>query len=107
MNEVALNALMCAMLWGEPEVRHTYEYGYVYADCETSSIVIEAGLDKRSSLDSVQQSLFLSYLTQKTPVVIIYDTDGKIGAYEYRIEKAAKLANVLYIRVGVDEIVKE
>lgn len=106
MNEVFLNGLMCAALWGEPEVLHTYEHGRVYADCETPSIVIEAGLDKRSSLDSIQQALFLSYLTGKTPAVIIYDTDDKIGPYEYRIMKAANLANVLYIRMHVDNLVK-
>ena len=48
-------------------------------DCETSNYVIEGGLDKRSSLDSLQQALFFSVLTGKVPIVVIYDTDGMVG----------------------------
>ena len=37
----------------------------------------KVGLDRRSSLDSVQQALFYASLTGKMPAVVIYDTDGK------------------------------
>ena len=50
-------------------------------DCETSTTVYEGGLDKRSSLDSLQQALFFSVLTGKRPAVVIYDTDGKEGQF--------------------------
>ena len=35
-----------------------------------------AALDKRSSLDSLQQALFFSVLTGKRPAVVISGTDG-------------------------------
>ena len=53
-------------------------------DCEIGTMVYEGGLDKRSSLDSVQQALFFSHVTGKRPVVVIYDTDGREGRFEYR-----------------------
>ena len=79
---------------GERETRHHYTYGggqrgYVAVDCETEVYVIEGGLDKRSSLDSLQQALFFSVLTGKAPAVVIYDTDGKVGKYERRIQAPA------------------
>ena len=40
-------------------------------DCETGTMVYEGGLDKRSSLDSVQQALFFSHVTGKRPAVVI------------------------------------
>ena len=48
-------------------------------DIETASEVIEGGLDKRSSLDSIQQAIFASTLTGKKPAVAIYDSDGNWG----------------------------
>ena len=73
------------------------------ADCETEETVYEGGLDKRSSLDSVQQALFLAYLTGKEPTVVIYDTDGKIGQYEHRIRVACEMAGVIFLRVSQEE----
>ena len=58
----------------------------------------ESGLDKRSSLDSVQQALFAAFLTGKEPAVVIYDTDGQIGRYEYRIQVACELAGVTFLQ---------
>lgn len=58
----------------------------------------EGGLDKRSSLDSVQQALFFAYLTGKKPAVVIYDTDGKTGPFEHRIEATCKLAGVEFVK---------
>ena len=65
--------------------------------CETATHVYEAGLDKRSSLDSVQQALFASHVTGKRPGVVIYDTDGREGRFEYRIKTACDQARVSYM----------
>lgn len=91
---------------GKREVRKYYflngENRHVRVDIETNKEVIEGGKDKSSSLDSIQQALFFSYLTDKKPVVVIYDTDGEIGIYEYRIQKACEKAGVEYRRVKVE-----
>ena len=83
---------------GEREVRHEYTYpagtSYIQVDCETADTVYEGGLDKRSSLDSVQQALFAAHLTGKKPAVVIYNIDGKIGRYEHRIKVACERAGV-------------
>ena len=55
-------------------------------------MVYDGGLDKRSSLDSLQQALFFSVLTGKQPEVVIYDTDGQEGQFEYRIRTACQKA---------------
>ena len=103
--EAHFNALFCDKAGGEQETRHEYTYGegqegksHVFVDCETSTTVWEGGLDKRSSLDSIQQALFFSYLTGKNPGVVIYDTDGKEGRFEYRIRIACQKAGVIYRR---------
>ena len=106
-DEDTFNESLCRSLGGTREVRHYYGYGegqrgYVIVDCETDSFVIEGGLDKRSSLDSLQQALFFSYLTGKKPAVVIHDTDGKIGKYEHRIRVASKKAGVLFLRLPSD-----
>ena len=59
-------------------------------------MVYEGGLDKRSSLDSLQQALFFGYLTGKTPAVVIYDTVGREGRFEYRIRTACQQVGVHY-----------
>jgi len=97
--ETDYNALFCDEVGGEQETRHNYTYGegqtgYVVVDCETDVVVWECGLDKRSSLDSVQQALFFSAITGKLPAVVIYDTDNEIGPIEHQIEVAAELAGV-------------
>ena len=61
--------------------------------------VYEGGLDKRSSLDSLQQALFFSSLTDKQPAVVIYDTDGHVGKYEHRIRVACEKANVRFLTI--------
>ena len=100
--EADFNALFCAEAGGEQETRHNYTYGddregYVLVDCETDTTVWEGGLDKRSSLDSLQQALFAGLLTGKRPGIVIYDTDGMEGQYEFRIRMAAELARVEYV----------
>ena len=68
---------------------------YVRVDIETDLEVIEGGLDnKQGSLDSVQQALFFSYLTNKKAVVVIYDTDNRIGKYEHQIKKACQKVGI-------------
>ena len=94
------NRWFCALVNGETDTRHGYASaggrGYVEVDCETGTMVYEGGLDKRSSLDSVQQALFFSYVTGKRPAVVIYDTDGREGRFEYRIRIACRRAGVRY-----------
>lgn len=96
--EDAYSAAFCSSMGGEAEVRHEYTYpagqSYIRVDCETADTVYEGGLDKRSSLDSVQQALFAAHLTGKKPAVVIYNTDGKIGRYEHRIKVACERAGV-------------
>lgn len=100
MSEAEAILILCAMLGGEPEVRHTYsiddgEYP-VRLDCETATHAIEVGLDKRSSLDSVQQAEFAGWLAGKEPMVILVDRDGIEGAIEYRVKIAARRLGVAY-----------
>ena len=96
------NDRFCGKVGGERDVRHAYRYptgeSFVSIDCETSDTVYEGGLDKRSSLDSVQQALFASRLTGKKPAVVIYDRDGEMGRYEYRIKAACEKAGVMFVR---------
>ena len=109
--EADYNTLFCAEVGGEQEVRLDYSYGlgesYVVADCVTDTHVWEGGLDKRSSLDSMQQALFFSALTGKQPSIVIYDMDGMEGQYEYQIRTAAELAGIEYLsydwREGLNE----
>ena len=96
VNETYCNEQYCDALGGQREITHTYSGGSIRIDCETATHVIEGGLDKRTSLDSVQQALFASSLTGKQPAVAIYNTDGRIGKYEYRIQTAARRAGIHY-----------
>ena len=102
-NEAAYNTAFCARVGGETEVRHEYTYpvgqSHVRVDCETSDTVYEGGLDRHSSLDSVQQALFFAALTGKKPTVVIYDTDGQIGEFEHRIQVACERAGVTFLSV--------
>ena len=99
--EADYNKIYCDLIGGKTEVRHAYttdagETGFVIVDCETATEVIEGGLDKRSSLDSIQQALFFGYLTGKKPVVVIYDTDGIEGKIEYRLRIVTKLTGIAF-----------
>ena len=99
-SESEFGGRFCLSLGGKEQVRHYYDYpggrSYVVVDCETDSHVWEGGLDKRSSLDSLQQAMFASSLTGKEPAIIIYDRDGEFGKYEYRISVAAEAAGVRF-----------
>ena len=108
LSENDLNGSLCHTIGGTREARHYFTYGdgqqgYVSVDCETDFFVIEGGLDKRSSLDSLQQALFFSALTGKSPAVVIYDTDERIGKYEHRIQVASETAGVLFLRLRLDD----
>ena len=103
LTEGDYNKIYCDSIGGQTEVRHDYttdagETGFIIVDCETATEVIEGGLDKRSSLDSIQQALFFAFLTGKKPVVVIYDTDGIEGKIEYRIKIGAAHAGVEFTK---------
>ena len=83
------NDIFCDSLHGKRETRQYYSADYVIVDCETDTHVIEGGLDKRSSIDSIQQAVFFSIITGKKPMVVIFDTDNKKGKYEIQIEAVA------------------
>ena len=99
-SEADYNRQFCQSVGGQTETRHYYTYAggrsYVAVDCETATHVYEGGLDKRSSLDSIQQALFAGYITGKRPAVVVYDTDRLEGQFEYRIKTACQEAGVRY-----------
>jgi hypothetical protein len=102
-DENYFNNLLAQRLNGAREVNLEYQLpngtttNYVVIDIVTDRFVIEGGLDKRSSLDSIQQALFASTLSGKKPAVAIYDTDGKWGKYEHRIFEATKKIGMTFI----------
>ena len=79
----------------------------VRIDIVTDEYVIEGGLDKRSSLDSIQQAVFASTITGKKPAVAIYDTDGHWGKYEHRIWSASKKLGIRFIWVSKNGTIKK
>ena len=101
-HETAYNEAFCDSVGGETQKKNDYRYPtgktHVYVDCETADTVYEGGLDKTpSSQDSVHQALFAAYLTDKKPVVVIYDTDGRMGKYEYQVKGACERAKIRFI----------
>ena len=110
MNEAEAIAVICAILGGEPEVTHQYEINEgsysIRLDCETDTHVIEVGLDKRSSLDSVQQAEFAGWLTGKAPMIVIVDRDGVEGPIEFRIRTAANRYGVEYTTYSDDFLLR-
>ena len=81
LSEDFFNLKLSNHLNGKTEVRLDYytasgTKGYVQIDIVTDEFVIEGGLDKRSSLDSLQQAVFASTLIDRKPAVALYDTDG-------------------------------
>ena len=101
-NELFYNKKMAACLNGKTETRIYYERGsFVLVDIETTTYLIEAGLDnKRSSLDSVQQAAFFHiHKPNKKPMIIIYDTDNKRGVFERQISSVSKRYNIEYKRI--------
>ena len=104
-NEESFNIALAKLLRGQTEVVFLYDYGEkdnptltasIRIDIMTADYVIEGGLDKRSSLDSIQQAVFASTLSGKEPAVAIYDTDGLWGKFEHRIWTAANKLGVRF-----------
>lgn len=91
------NKEFCNSVGGLREVSYSYKDTSIRVDCITDDRVYEAGLDKRSSLDSIQQAAFAEELTGKRATVVIFDTDGREGSYEYQIRMVAKQYRVKYI----------
>ena len=109
LDENAFNKALAKYLGGTNEKAITYQFkdsfgktasGAVRIDIETASEVIEGGLDKRSSLDSIQQAIFASTLTGKKPAVAIYDSDGNWGKIEHRIHAVAKSLEIKFYWVS-------
>lgn len=114
--EAYYNTFLANQLNGETEVKFSYEYGIfgnvlrsasVRVDIVTDKFIIEGGLDKRSSLDSIQQAVFAASLTDKSPAVAIYDTDGQWGKYEHRIWQAAQKLNIRFIWVSQGKLIEK
>ena len=112
-NEDFFNLKLANHLGGRTEVSYNYDYNIngstpriasIRIDIVTDEYVIEGGLDKRSSLDSIQQAVFASTLTGKKPAVAIYDTNGSWGKYEHRIYSSAKKLGVKFFWVSGNQI---
>ena len=104
-NEASFNLALAALLNGQTEVKFSYDYGKsgntpltasVRIDIVTEKYVIEGGLDKRSSLDSIQQAVFASTLSGKEPAVAVYDTDEMWGKFEQRIWTVANQLGIKF-----------
>ncbi len=112
-NEDFFNLKLANYLGGRTEISYNYDYNIngstpriasIRIDIVTDEYVIEGGLDKRSSLDSIQQAVFASTLTGKKPAVAIYDTNGSWGKYEHRIFSSAKKLGVKFFWVSGNQI---
>ena len=112
-NEDFFNLRLANHLGGRTEVTYNYDYNIngtspriasIRIDIVTEEYVIEGGLDKRSSLDSIQQAVFASTLTGKKPAVAIYDTNGSWGKYEHRIFSSAKKLGVKFFWISGNQI---
>ena len=113
LNEDYFNVWLANKLNGQTEVTFNYNYNSkgtsplvasIRVDILTDEYVIEGGLDKRSSLDSIQQAVFASTITGKKPAVAIYDTNGIWGKYEHRIWSATKKLGVKFFWVSGKKI---
>ena len=112
-NEDFFNLKLANYLGGKTEVTYNYDYningkspriGSIRIDIVTDQYVIEGGLDKRSSLDSIQQAVFASTLTGKKPAVAIYDTNGSWGKYEHRIYSTAKELGIKFFWISDNKV---
>jgi len=112
-NEDDFNLRLANHLGGKTEVTYNYDYNIngstprvasIRIDIVTDEYVIEGGLDKRSSLDSIQQAVFASTLTGKKPAVAIYDTNGSWGKYEHRIYTSAKKLGIKFFWVSGNKV---
>lgn len=110
--ETELAAILCTLIMGgEPEARHYFDVvdrsHYIRIDCETDTHVIEVGFDaKRSSMDSLHQALFAAAQTGKLPMVVIIDTNGVEENVEYQVETVSRAANVSFLTVDKDFLIR-
>lgn len=109
--ELELAAILCALVFaGDAEVTHTYEHleitRRIRVDCETKGEVIEVGLDRRSSNDSLTQALFAARLTGKQPVVVVIDTDGVDDIHEHQLRVTADAVGVPYMEFKRDWLIR-
>ena len=112
MSEAYAISFICLLLGGEPEARHNYFTGYgpnfIKVDCETNEYVIEIGLDKRSSFDSIHQAVFASIIANgKKPWIIIVDTDGIERKNEFQIRTVAEKLGVRYTSFDIFRLLFE
>lgn len=106
MREVDLIPIICMLFFGgeaEPRIPVTIHaaQSYIVPDCVTQGHAIEVGLDRRSSLDSLQQALFAAEMTDREPMIVLVDTDGGEDIYEFRIKTAARRAGVPYVVIDL------
>ncbi len=110
MKEALAIDIVCALFGGEQEVRHAYNADqsphYIQVDCESDVYVMEMGMDKRSSFDSIHQVIFASILTGKKPKIVIIDTDLRRKAEEYQIQLAAEKLGIEYLSIYLGDIPK-
>ena len=108
MSELAVAALLCGLLvGGHTEQGHEFlangKDRKIRVDCETSTHVIEIGMDTAAegTRDSVHQALFSTTFPEtegKIPAVILIDTDGFEERHEVEMREVAELAGVRYGR---------
>lgn len=102
MNETLIAAALCSFLaGGDTETRADFVANgtsrHVRIDCETPAFAIELGFDgKSSNRDSVHQAIFGALMTGKRPAVILIDTDGVEGRYEYEMRRVTDHLGILY-----------
>ena len=113
INEAAFNDALANFLGANQEVVFEFHFerknnengaGKIRIDMVTDEYVIEGGLDKRSSLDSVQQATFASILSNKMPAIVIYDVDGKWGKIEHRILTVSSALGIKFFWVSDGKI---
>jgi len=112
MFEADLIPIICVLLLGgAPEQRVAYDLHdgshYVQVDCLTDTHAIEIGLDnRRSSYDSVHQAVFYGHLTEREPLVILVDTDGREDNAEYQVERVARDLGVGFHVYDLDYLIR-
>ena len=115
LSEDYYNQQLATHFGGQTEVSIDFNYSFegnatkqasVRIDIVTDQYAIEGGLDKRSSLDSIQQAVFAASQLGLKPAVAIYDTDGSWGKYEHRIWTAAKELDIKYFWVTNREVLE-
>ena len=116
MDENYYNQQLAAQLGGQTEVTIDFNYGLkghaskqasIRIDIVTDLYAIEGGLDKRSSLDSIQQAVFAATQLGLKPAVAIYDTDNSWGKYEHRIWQVAQKLGIQFIWVSQGKVIKK